>query len=373
MGFCPICQSSSNINPVLRRQPIPIYTNACDKDKKNNHLYDCNLNQCSNCGHIYQPISSELRGALETIYLSNQAQITSPLDANYWDKSRAFYLYEKLFRIEKYKNKSILEIGSGNGFILKTLQRKGFKNLVGIEPSINKTKQDNGILFLKEFANKDLFLDREFDFIFSFGVYEHIENPNNITSFVNSHLKEGGELFIYVPNCIQQLNSGYTGMFTHEHINYFIKDSMHNHLSMNGLEIIDDKSDDHCLAIYAKKTTKYSKNDSGLSLYNEYQIKLDRILDKVEKLLNNRNIIIHGACNALNNITGWIGKDFDYTLVDNDDKKQGKIFFGKRVQSTVSIDLNNYDTVLILSSHTFINTIKTSYRKRGFVGHFESV
>ena len=85
------------------------------------------------------------------------------------------------------------------------------------------------------------------------------------------------------------------------------------------------------------------------------------------------NIIIHGACNALNNISGWIGKDFDYTLVDNDDKKQGKIFFGKRVQSTVSIDLNNYDTVLILSSHTFINTIKTSYKKRGFVGHFESV
>ena len=51
---------------------------ACHNYSKWN-LYDCNLNQCSNCGHIYQPISSRLRGALETIYLSFLIALTDAI------------------------------------------------------------------------------------------------------------------------------------------------------------------------------------------------------------------------------------------------------------------------------------------------------
>ena len=76
---------------------------------------------------------------------------------------------------------------------------------------------------------------------------------------------------------------------------------------------------------------------------------------------NNRKIILHGACNALNNITGWIGKDFDYVLVDNDDKKQGKLFFGKRVQSAVSVDLNNYDKNIDIHNKDNISMLESGH------------
>ncbi len=275
-------------------------------------------------------------------------------------------------RIDKYKNKSFLEIGCGNGYILKILNEIGFQDLVGIEPAIQKTENIDGISFLKEFVTKDLDLGKRFDFIFSFGVYEHVEDIDMLSSFCRSHLKANGELFIYTPNCHRSLVSGDPGVFVHEHIKYFTKNSIKYHLSRHGFFEIENMSDDHALVIYARKNKKNQKEKIICTPYNNYQKKLDENLEKIKSILCNSNVMVHGVCSSLNNILGWISRNFNFVLIDNDNTKHGRIFFNKKVHSISGVNLRAFNTVLIVPTF-FSAAIKAAYKQRGFRGQFRMV
>ena len=367
---CPLCGFSES-ETILAKPSITIFTNTSDEFGENFGKHNCILKQCKRCGHVFQPISKKLRNTLEGIYQSNQAQLTTSLGVGSWGKERAPYLFEKLKGIDNYKTKSVLEVGCGNGYILKILKEVGFQHLVGIEPSLEKTEEVDGILFLKEFASNKINLDTRFDFIFTSGVYEHIPDIDSITSFCNNHLDDNGVLFIYVPNCSRYLADGDPAVFAHEHIHYFVESSIKCHLSKYGYEVIDNQSDDHALAVYAKKNDVIRNENFVVEAYKKFQNKIDGKLEKVSKILSDNNsVIIHGACNGLNNILGWLGRDFDYTLVDNDNTKHGKTFFGKRVESFDTLNLVNYDTVLIIPAY-FSEAIKAAYVERGFRGQFK--
>ena len=370
MKSCPLC-GYSKAESILKKRAIPIFTNAPDKFQEDFETYRCDLDQCVKCGHVFQHISENLKIALEKIYKSEHAQITTPLGVGNWGRERAPYLFEKLKRIDKYKkNISVLEIGCGNGYVLKTLKEMGFQNLIGIEPSLKKTERVNGILFIKEFVSKELELHKRFDFIFSIGVYEHIEDIDNITSFSKRYLNPDGELFTFVPNCEKSFVTGDPGIFVHEHLQYFVENSFKYHLSKHGFGVIENQSDHHALAIYAKETKEIS-NREDVTPYDSYKKKVDNKLKEISNTLRNGNLIVHGACNALNNILGWLGRDFNFILADNDNTKHGKMFFNKKVQPISAVDLASFDTVLIIPTF-FSEPIKAAYRKAGFHGQFKT-
>ena len=369
--FCHLC-GHSKVEAILEKPAIPIYTNASDEDRKDNRLYSCCLNQCLECGHVFQPISKEIRNALETVYLSEYAQITTPLGTGNWGKERASYYLNKLGKIDQYKRKSILEIGCGNGYVLKELKKAGFRDLVGIEPSIQKTQEIDGILFLKEFITAGFTVKRKFDFIFSFGVFEHVDDINNLISFIKKHLNDGGELFVEVPNCLTQLNSGDPAVFCHEHAHCFYKESLCYLLADYGFEVVEDRSDDHSLVICAKKTQANKVNSSDAIFFNEFQTTLENNLIRTEENLNGNNVIVHGACNSLHNILNWSGNKSDFTLVDSDTTKHGKTFFNKKVHSIDSVGLEAFDTVLIVPDF-FSDAIKLDYERRGFNGRVDYI
>ena len=371
--ICPLCGYSMS-QTILDKRAIPIFTRAGDESNKKFGVYKCILKQCEKCRHVFQPLSKDLKRALELMYKSSKcAQISTPLGIGNWGKERALHLLEKLKRINKYKTESVLEIGCGSGYILKVLKEMGFQDLVGIEPSIEKTEKIDGVLFLKEFVTKELCLDKKFDFIFSFNVYEHVENIDNMTFFISNHLKVNGEIFIYTPNCHKSLITGDPEVFSHKHTQYFDESSIKYHLSKHEFDVIESLSDDYSIAIHARKTGKNYQNESSVMLYDNYQEKLDEKLEKVKNLLlKNKKIIIHGACNSLHNIIGWLGRDSDFLLVDNDNSKCGKIFFNKKVHDISSVNLEDFDTVLIVPT-PFSDAIKSSYMQKGFCGQFVMV
>mgnify|MGYP006000856779 FL=1 len=84
---------------------------------------------------------------------------------------------------------------------------------------------------------------------------------------------------------------------------------------------------------------------------------------------SNDKIIIHGANNKLNNILGWTSYDFDFVLVDNDENKLNKNFFGKKIRSVKDINLSDYQNILIIPS-CFFEQIKNNYLELGFKGKF---
>jgi 2-polyprenyl-3-methyl-5-hydroxy-6-metoxy-1,4-benzoquinol methylase len=99
-------------------------------------------------------------------------------------------------------NSSILDIGAGNGMQLFQLYKKGFKNLTGIDPFIEKD-----ISFKNHFKvfKKDISIigSKKYDIILLNHVIEHVPDPDNLLRLCNNILSENGKIIVRTPvlNC----------------------------------------------------------------------------------------------------------------------------------------------------------------------------
>ena len=105
-----------------------------------------------------------------------------------------------------FKGKKVLDFGCGNGRGALFMALNGAKNLHGLDISkINTlTTKEN----LKKFnykikvvnspAEKSLFKDNSFDFVWCNGVIMHTETPSKVLSEIFRVLKPGGQSWIYV-------------------------------------------------------------------------------------------------------------------------------------------------------------------------------
>jgi len=98
------------------------------------------------------------------------------------------------------KNDAILEIGCGNGFILKALQDRGYTNVYGVEPSDSAIEQADHSLkkrILKGFFKKKLFPKKRFRLVIIFQTLDHILNPNTFLQDIYDILESGGFVFAF--------------------------------------------------------------------------------------------------------------------------------------------------------------------------------
>lgn len=363
---CYLCGSGRYIE-ILNKRDVYIWTNASDEEIDKKRMYKCVLNQCKDCGHIYQPVNDGLRNILNGIYLSDNAQVSTPLGKGNWGLERAEHFLDKI----DFKNyTSAVEIGCADGYILRCLKNRGFEELVGVDPSISKTERLNGISFIKDFADEKLKLSQKYNLIFSNGVFEHVENINSLIGFCKNNLSENGEVLFSVPNAQRQLEDGDPGLFLHQHIHYYTRQSLACLLSKNGFLIKRLMVTQDAFIVNAKISNRNFGPLPKVLFYDKYQEKLEKILMKVKNILQGKRVVIHGANNALNNILGWLDQEFDFTLVDNDNTKHGKRYFGKIVNFTTNFELADYEVVLIIPV-CFYETIKRNYIARGFNGKFK--
>ena len=100
------------------------------------------------------------------------------------------------------KNGRILDIGCGDGFLLKYLKEKGWE-VYGVEPGEVASRYARDILGLSVFTGvlKDVgYPDDHFDAVSLYAVFEHLPNPTQTLMEIKRILKPGGILFISVPN-----------------------------------------------------------------------------------------------------------------------------------------------------------------------------
>ncbi len=160
-------------------------------------------------------------------------------DEHFWYRSRNRVI-KRLFK--KYLGisgaKKILEIGCGNGFILKGLME--FKNytLSGADIHIQRLKHAKERLPELEFIQLDatqMPFENTYDAIGAFDVIEHIDDDIAVIKNVHRALKPEGLLLISVPQ--------YQWMWSHmddidQHKRRYSRKELKNKLTQNGFEVI---------------------------------------------------------------------------------------------------------------------------------------
>ena len=91
----------------------------------------------------------------------------------------------------------ILDVGTGSGRKLLSLQRSGFKNLTGIDPYISgDLEYEKGLKILKKDISE---LDDRYDLITLHHSFEHMADPASVVRHLSRLLNPGGVVVIRIP------------------------------------------------------------------------------------------------------------------------------------------------------------------------------
>jgi SAM-dependent methyltransferase len=167
--------------------------------------------QCSNCGLFFlypQMTKEEERIFYEKEYgvIYSEEKGTTPKDlfnARLPD-AKAYYELVKSYLSEK---NDCLEVGCASGYFLATIKDK-VKSVTGFEThtELRSYCKDIGINMIDRLEDGQ---DRQFDRIFMFFLLEHLGDPIGYLNSLSRVLKNGGYLFIEIPNVEDALLSLY--------------------------------------------------------------------------------------------------------------------------------------------------------------------
>jgi len=115
----------------------------------------------------------------------------------------------------KYKNSgNLLDIGCGTGDILSELSK--YFSIEGIDISSSAIKIASKKIDKKKLKKIDIesyFLNKKYDIIIAFDVFEHLNNPKKIIKKIYTHLTQNGILIFIVPNNYGILGLIFTKIF----------------------------------------------------------------------------------------------------------------------------------------------------------------
>lgn len=166
---------------------------------------DHKLYKCLDCGLIFARKNEEETLIQTEIYSNYYKEDTGGRFSTIVESLVRMFRFIRAYKIYflNTKAKSMLDIGSGRGWILYFL-KKYFKydRAVGTQIAINAFKFSTEKLKL-EIYNKDLLelsFDKKFDIVSILHVLEHVENPELYIEKIYTILDSKGILFIEVPN-----------------------------------------------------------------------------------------------------------------------------------------------------------------------------
>lgn len=157
-------------------------------------------------------------------------------------------LFENMFRkrvnlISKFVKKGkMLEIGSATGVMLKLFAKRGWDTL-GIEPSGSSGEAKRKELRVLRVKFEDAKLPKDyFNLVVLNHTLEHMDNPKLVLKKISTLLKEGGIVFIDVPN-FGSLSSKILGkkwpyLLPLEHKHQFTKESLTKLLEDGGFKVL---------------------------------------------------------------------------------------------------------------------------------------
>jgi SAM-dependent methyltransferase len=186
---------------------------------------------CRGCGHVF---NSEFdAGVLE---YNSEYENALHYSAHFRDYENA--LVDELIRRYELRNRTVVEIGCGDGEFLETLCRRGGNRGFGFDPSHAPDgyggRRDGNVVISREYyGSKHAALHA--DLICSRHTLEHIAEPRQfLTSIRQSTGRSGVAVFFEVPNALYTLRDGGIWDLIYEHCSYFTPTSLERVFSESG-------------------------------------------------------------------------------------------------------------------------------------------
>jgi len=164
----------------------------------------CKTVQCQNCGLVFADSilkTNQLAKLYKASLLTYQNQTP--------DLSKTYRHYLKKLEKFKVKKNKLLEIGCANGFFFLEAKKQGYKQVWGVEPSLdafNKAPKQIQKRIKNTMFSKKLFKKNYFDVICFFQTFDHIFNPNLFLKDCYHLLKPGG-LILAINHNVNSLQS----------------------------------------------------------------------------------------------------------------------------------------------------------------------
>ena len=218
---CRVCLSK-NISQIVRFEDMPIRL----WPSKNNTVVPLSpliLFACGNCGHIQlQNLEDEFIASLyEGDYLN--------LDSSDINEIRATYLRGR----NLFENATILDVGGGTNSSQKFFKSSNYSILDPQHPTDESVNHIKGLISTSNLSKKF------YDYIFAFHIFEHLENPRKDLQKLSECLKEGGRIFVEIPESTYYAKFIPYYLFFHQHINLFVVETLDTLFSLEGLQKID--------------------------------------------------------------------------------------------------------------------------------------
>lgn len=201
---------------------------------------------CSDCGFVF--VRSDKSASDYHGYYSQQTKYASSVNASgsgeyELDKKRIAELVNTLTEGQA-TDMSVLDIGAAKGGVLVEFQRKGYKELFGVDASeaCVKSMLSYGIeACVGSLEDKQWTLDpRQFDLVILSHVFEHVFNVAAGLASARRRLAPGGAIYVEVPDASRYIVDGFPPyyFFDPEHINHFDLDSLRLMAANEGLAVL---------------------------------------------------------------------------------------------------------------------------------------
>lgn len=237
---CRIC-NSSRVSKVIDLGMHPLADTFLPEESafEPEVYYPLQLGLCENCGHVFTLFSvppEERYQKTEYSYDSSNSKISIEHFKSFADTLISFF--------KPHPEAMICDIGSNIGTLLGHFRILGYKNVVGIEPSINiaRIAIRNNIntfnSFFSEPVARELSSRGGVDLLVSANVVNHIDDLKSLVANVNTCLKSNGLFVFEVPYLLDLINSTAFDTIYHEHVNYFGIRSIDNLFRNRGCSVV---------------------------------------------------------------------------------------------------------------------------------------
>lgn len=217
---CRVCKQGNNIRLLEKR---------------------LSLYKCASCCHTFTLNPEENEIYDDAYYKAHKNWFENP------DYNLFSFIHNEIERLNRFREKSILDIGCGKGNFLKYIaDRNPDVKLTGIDFTLN---HDLRINFIKGDFIK-IKIEAKFNTICSLAVIEHVEDPNLFVQKINKLLLPNGIIFIMTVNnnsliyrIARILNRvgirvAHDRLYSHHHLQHFTNQSLKTLLQRNGFVIL---------------------------------------------------------------------------------------------------------------------------------------